>query len=308
MTVSAKDKKVRTLRTARNTWQLWVMVAPAIIILIIFNYVPMYGVQLAFRKFSFKLGLTGGEWVGLTYFKQFFSSSLCSTTIINTLRIAIASILFGFPAPILLALLFNQIARERFKKVMQTVVYLPHFISTVVMVSMLMILLSPNRGLIGRVLSQFGITNGLMGSSDTFVGVYVGSDIWQHCGWSSIIYMAALSSIDTALYDAAKVDGVNRLQMVWYIDIPSILPTIMILFILQMGHVLNVGFEKVYLMQNDLNLSVSEVISTYVYKIGLVQSQFSFSAAVNLFNTLINFLFIILTNTVVKKLSDISLF
>ena len=303
-----KSRGHRAMVNLRRNWQLWVMVAPAIIIIFIFNYIPMYGIQLAFRDFDFQKGLTGGTWRGLYYFKMFIHSALFWPTLINTFRIAATSIIIGFPAPIILALLFNQIRNNRFKKLMQTSVYLPHFISTVVMVSMLFILLSPNTGLIGTLLRGLGFENGLMGSADSFVGVYVGSDIWQHCGWSSIIYMAALSAVDKSLYEAARVDGANRLHLIWYIDLPSIAPTIIILLILQMGHVLNVGFEKVYLMQNDLNLSVSEVIATYVYKVGLEQSQFSFSAAVNLFNTVINFFFIIVTNTIAKKTSDISLF
>lgn len=292
-----KEKKRSILLQMKKDWQLWVMILPAILAIVVFNYMPMYGIQLAFREFDFQKGLTGGTFVGLKYFKQFIENYQFMTLMKNTVTLCLSNIMFGFPAPILLALVINQIKKKRIKSVLQTTVYLPHFISMVVMVSLLNILLNTNTGLIGRALETAELANqNLLGSTSTFVGVYVVSEIWQHCGWNSIIYLSALSTVDTQLYDACKIDGANRFQIVRYIDLPAIVPTIIILFILQMGNILNTGFEKIFLMQNSLNLPVSEVIATYVYKIGIESNQFSYSAAIGLFNTMINFLFLVAVN------------
>ncbi|MEK3787181.1 ABC transporter permease subunit [Paenibacillus sp. FSL K6-1230] len=284
------------------------MVLPAIIVIFVFNYIPMYGIQLAFRDYNFTQGLTGGEWRGFYYFEQFFNNYMFMDLMKNTIVISLATIIFSFPAPIILALLVHQIRWKRAKKTLQTTVYLPHFISIVVMVGLLNVLLSPNSGVIGHVLSAIGLggTN-LLGSTEAFVPIYVMSDIWQHAGWNSIIYFAALSTIDPQLYDAAKIDGASRWHLIRYVELPALVPTIIILFILSMGNVLGTGFEKVFLMQNPLNLPVSEVIATYVYKIGIVSNQFSYSAAIGLFNTLINFFFLYAMNLIAKKFSNISL-
>lgn len=301
-------KKFSIVNSIKCDWQLWLMILPAIIVIIIFNYIPMYGVQLAFRNFNFAKGLTGGDFVGLKYFKQFTSNYMFWTLIKNTIKISLTSILVGFPAPILLALLFNQIRNAKMKKIMQTTVYLPHFISTVVMVGMIVVLLSPNTGVIGILLKAVGLGNvNLLGSTKTFIPVFVGTDVWQHAGWGSIIYLAALSSVDTQLYDACKIDGAGKWQTIWHIDIPALVPTIIILFVLNMGGILNTGFEKIFLMQNGLNLPVSEVISTYVYKIGIISNQFSYSSAIGLFNSAINFFFLFTTNWISKKFANISL-
>lgn len=305
-----KAYKSNFLSTIVRDYQLWLMILPAIIVIFIFNYIPMYGIQLAFRDYDFTKGITGGDWAGLKYFKQYFESPMFWPTVRNTFTIAATSIVCGFPAPILLALILNQLRSQKTKKALQTTVYMPHFISTVVMVAMINIMLSPRTGLISKVLKSIGIVNpdtNLLGSTKTFVPVYVISGIWQHCGWDSIIYFAALSAVDQELYDACKIDGANRIQTIRHIEIPALLPTIIILLILNMGNVLNVGFEKVFLMQNSLNLPVSEVISTYVYKIGIQSHQISFGAAVGLFNTTVNFVFLILTNVISKKYADISL-
>uniref|UniRef100_UPI00047DAA11 ABC transporter permease n=1 Tax=Caldanaerobius polysaccharolyticus TaxID=44256 RepID=UPI00047DAA11 len=301
-------KKASFINSIKRDYQLWLMILPAIVVIFIFNYIPMYGIQLAFRDFDFSKGLTGGKWEGLMYFKMFTDSYLFWTLIRNTLAITVTSILVGFPAPIFLALLLNQIKNSRIKMTMQTTVYLPHFISTVVMVGILVVLLSPNSGIISHLLKAVGLGKvDLLGSTSAFVPVYVGSDIWQHAGWNSIIYLAALSSVDPQLYDACKIDGANKWQTIWYVDIPALVPTIVILFILSMGGILNTGFEKVFLMQNSLNLPVSEVIATYVYKIGIISNQYSYSSAIGLFNNVINFLFLICTNAIARKLADISL-
>ena len=300
--------KETVLGTLRRDYQLWIMIVPAIIVIFIFNYIPMYGIQLAFRDYDFSKGLTGGEWRGLFYFKQFFDSYMFADLMKNTIFISLATILLGFPAPIILALLLNQVKWKRAKKTLQTTVYLPHFISLVVMVGLLNVLLSPNTGIIGYILTAAGLGDvNLLGSTKTFVGVYVLSDIWQHCGWNSIIYLAALSTVDPQLYDSSKIDGANRWQTIRHVDIPALIPTIVILFVLGMGNVLGTGFEKVFLMQNALNLPVSEVISTYVYKIGIISNQFSYSAAIGLFNTVINFIFLYVVNALSRKYSDISL-
>nr|WP_138495869.1 ABC transporter permease subunit [Paenibacillus pinistramenti] len=303
-----KARKETVLNTFRRDYQLWLMILPAIIVIFIFNYIPMYGIQLAFRDYDFTKGLTGGAWRGFDYFKQFFDSYMFGDLMKNTVVISLTTILLSFPAPIILALLINQLRWKRAKKALQTTVYLPHFISIVVMVGLLNVLLSPNSGIIGHLLTSMGLGDvNLLGSTKTFVPVYVISDIWQHCGWNSIIYLAALSTVDPQLYDSAKMDGASRWQTIRYVDLPAIVPTIIILFVLSMGNVLSTGFEKVFLMQNPLNLPVSEVIATYVYKIGIISNQFSYSAAIGLFNTVINFIFLYAMNAFTRKSSDISL-
>lgn len=291
-------------------YQLWLMLIPAIVVIFIFNYIPMYGIQLAFRDFDFSRGILGGDWAGLKYFKQYLNSPMFLTTIINTFVIAGTMIIFGFPAPIIMALLFNQVRRQAFKRIIQTTVYIPYFISTVVMVSILSILCSPNNGIISHALKAIGLIGqnvNLVGNPETFVPLYVISGIWQACGWNSIIYFAALSTVDTQLYDAAKIDGANRLQIIWHIEVAALVPTIIILLILNMGGILTVGFEKVFLMQNPLNITVSEVISTYSFKIGLRSNQFSLGAAIGLFNTVVNFVFLVAFNAIAKRTSNTSL-
>ncbi|WP_253958165.1 ABC transporter permease [Metabacillus halosaccharovorans] len=284
------------------------MILPAIIIVFVFNYVPMYGIQLAFREFDFTKGLTGGDWVGLKYFIQFIESHMFTDLLRNTVVLSLTTIIVGFPAPIILALLINQIKWKRGKKVLQTTVYLPHFISIVVLVGLLNVLLSPNTGIVGHIMNAFGFHDvNLLASTNTFVPVYVLSDVWQHVGWNSIIYLAALSSVDPQLYDSAKMDGANRWQIIRNVEIPAIIPTIIILLILNMGSIISTGFEKIFLMQNPLNLPVSEVIETYVYKIGIISNQFSYAAAIGLFNTLINFALLLTMNYIAKRFSNISL-
>jgi putative aldouronate transport system permease protein len=299
----------RTGKAPENI-QLWIMVLPALIYIIIFHYVPMYGIQLAFRDYDFSKGFTGGAWVGLKYFKQYFTSHLFLITLKNTFLIAFTSIIFGFPMPVILALVMNQIRNKKTRKILQTTVYLPYFISTVVMVSIINIFLSQTKGILSLLLVRLHLISpnlNLLGDPAAFIPVYVISGMWQTCGWNSIIYMAALSQADPQLYDACRIDGANHLQVVRHVEIPVIIPTIVIMLILSMGGILNVGFEKIYLMRNALNTSASEVISTYVYQVGLRSSQFSFGAAVGLFNTLINFIFLLAANWISGKLSDIKL-
>jgi len=313
----AKRKEVKLPgRTGRfkkyitHTWQLWLMLLPAMIYILIFCYVPMYGVQLAFREYSFSSGITGGTFVGLKYFRQYFESAMFWPTLKNTFVIAATSIIVGFPAPIILAMVINQIHSKKWKRAVQTIVYIPYFISVVVLVSMMNIMLANNSGVISNFLKSIHLVGAglnLLGSESAFVPVYVLSGVWQSMGWNSIIFLAALSSVDTQLYDACKIDGANRWQTMIHIDFPAILPTIIIMLILNMGNILNVGFDKVYLMQNSLNLGASQVISTYIYTVAIKKAQFSFGAAVGLFNTVINFFFLVVTNFISKKVSGTGL-
>ncbi|MHA6481000.1 ABC transporter permease [Paenibacillus sp. strain BS8-2] len=296
----------QALRIGRN-WGLYLLLLPAVTLLLCFTYKPMYGVIIAFKDFKPALGIMDSPWVGLKYFEKFFQSYQFSITIKNTLLISLYSFAM-FPIPIAFAILVNQLRANRFKRVFQTITYMPHFISTIVIVGLMMILLSPGNGLMGNLYRLFGAeAPNVMGSASLFSSIYVWSDVWQHTGWDSIIYIAALSAVTPSLYEAATVDGATRWQKIWYIDIPMLIPTIVTLLILRVGGLLGVGFEKAYLLQNNLNISGSEVISTYVYKIGLLSSQFSFSAAINLFNTLINFVLLIVVNQVAKKYSENSL-
>jgi putative aldouronate transport system permease protein len=288
----------------RRYWEIWTMILPAVGFVLLFNYVPMYGIQLAFRDYDVTKGLTGGKWVGTEYFEQFFRDPLFGEIIRNTFRISLWTLVMGFIAPIILALLINQIASPKVKGFVQTITYMPHFISTVVIVSMINIFLSPGTGLLGRF---FGRTS-LMGYPKAFTSIYWISEVWQHMGWNCIIYLAALSSVDTALYEAARIDGAGRLQLIRYVDIPTIMPTVGVLLILNMGSILGVGFEKVWLMQNTLNITASEVISTYTYRIGILDTQFSYSTAIGLFNSLVNFFFLVIANYIAKKTSDTSIF
>lgn len=303
-----KANNLSVWKRMKRCWQLYVLVLPAVLCIIVFAYAPMYGVQIAFKDYKVNLGITGSEWAGLKYFKQFFSLPNFDSLMINTLKISIYSLLWGFPMPILLALMLNQLKSQRYKSVVQTVTYAPYFISTIVLVSMLSIFLTPSSGFVNKLIEMMGgkaIT--FMGDPKWFRTVYVASGVWQGAGWGAIVYLAALGGVDPSLYEAAMVDGASKLQRVIHIDLPCILPTVMIMFILNMGSLLNVGYEKSYLMQNSLNITVSEIISTYTYKIGLLNGKFSFSAAVGLFNSVINFVLVISANTLSDKLTANSL-
>lgn len=308
--IPVKESLRRACRQIGHNWGLYLLLLPSLALLILFSYKPMYGVVIAFKNYKNALGITGSPWATplFKYFEKFFKSYQFGTTIRNTLALNLYSLLAGFPIPILLALMINQITAKRFRKGFQTVLYLPHFISTVVMVGLLLIWLSPSRGLLGAMYGLFGKTApNIMGEAGAFRSIYVWSDVWQHAGWDSIVFLAALSSIDPTLYEAAVVDGASRLQKQLYIDLPLLLPTASIMLILRAGGMMNVGFEKVFLMQNSLNMPTSEVIATYVYKMGLKSNQYSLSTAVNLFNNVINFALLIIVNGVTKKLGETSL-
>ena len=303
------DRSGTWKRISRN-WGLYLLLLPALVLLILFAYKPMYGVVIAFKNYKNSLGILGSPWAEPLFknFQRFFNSYQCEATIRNTLRLSLYSLAVGFPIPIILALMINQITAMRFRRTFQTILYLPHFISTVVMVGLLLIWLSPSSGLVGAFYRLLGKeAPNVMTSASGFPSIYVWSDIWQHAGWDSIVFLAALSSIDPTLYEAATVDGATRWQKMRYIDLPLLMATACIMLILRAGNLMNVGFEKVFLMQNDLNMSTSEIIATYVYKMGLRNSQYAVSTAVNLFNNLINFGLLLLVNCITRKLGETSL-
>jgi putative aldouronate transport system permease protein len=298
----------RTIKSIMANWQLYVLIAPVLAYFIIFHYAPMYGLQIAFKDFVASKGITGSEWVGLKHFKQFFQSFYAARIILNTLGISLMQLVIGFPIPIILAIMINEVSSTKFKKTVQTITYAPHFLSAVVLVGMMMTFLSPRNGIINQIIALFGRERIFFFSEPGwFKSLYVFSDVWQNMGWASIIYLAALAGIDPQLYEAAVIDGAGKFQKIIHITIPCLLPTVIILLILNLGTLMSVGFEKVFLMQNDLNLDSSEIISTYVYKKGLIGAQYSFSAAVGLFNSIINFILLLAVNSISKRLSKTSL-
>lgn len=304
-----KDLTQLQKRKIKSNIPLYVLLFPSIILLIMFAYIPMIGLVIAFKDYSPANGIINSPWVGFKYFTQFFNSVQFGTTMMNTLKISIYSILVGFPLPILLALLCNQLRAGKFKKVFQVTTYLPHFISTMVMCGIIILFLSPNSGLIANIFKTLGWTMpNLLSKPDSFAGVYVWSDVWQHIGWDSIIYLAALSAIDPTYYEAATMDGASRMQKILNIDLPLLLPTAMILLILRAGSLLSIGFEKVLLLQNPLNLAGSEVISTYVYKVGMLNFQYSYSTAIGLFNTVVNLIILLSVNWFSKRYTKTGLF
>ncbi len=268
----------------------------------------MYGIQIAFRDFAVTKGISGSPWVGLKHFRRFFETYKAQEIIMNTIQLSLYQLLAGFPLPIVLALLLNQLPSQRYRRFIQTVTYAPHFISVMVLVGMMNVLLSPNSGIINKFLEMLGIeSKPFMAEPGWFRHLYVLSGIWQGTGYGSIIYFAALSGISPSLHEAAIVDGATKLQRIWNIDIPGIMPTAIIMLILAFGSIMGIGFEKAYLMQNSRNLENSEIIATYVYKVGLIDGRYSFSSAVGLFNTIINFIILVSINSLSRKISETSL-
>jgi len=290
------------------SWDLYLLIAPALILLIIFNYVPMYGVQIALKNYSVTKGIWQSPWVGLEHFSRFFSAYNSITLIRNTVFISMYSLIAGFPMPIILALLLNKLRFEKLKKVTQTISYAPHFISTVVLVGMITLFTQTDTGIINIIIKMTGGQQiNFMGIPKLFRHIYVWTDVWKEMGWGAIIYLASLSNISPELYESARIDGANKMQTILHIDLPSILPTIVILLILRSGSVMSVGFEKAYLMQNTLNTTHSEIISTYVYKIGIQGAQFSYSTAIGLFNSLVNCGMLLLVNKIAGLVGETSL-
>jgi putative aldouronate transport system permease protein len=294
-----------------NSWEYYLFLVIPLMYLILFVYIPMAGVQIAFRRYTPLGGVWGSEWVGIRNIVKFFQSYQFKRVLPNTLRLSLYSLAAGFPIPLIFALFLNVMRNGRLKKVVQTITYMPHFISTVVLVGMLVRFLSPVNGIYGQLINLFHLKGtDILAQPGAFPHLYVWSEVWQHFGWSSIIYLAALAGVSAELHEAAEIDGASRFQRMIHIDLPSILPTAAVLLILGFGQVMGIGFEKVFLMQNSLNLRTSEVISTYVYKIGLGSgglSDYSYATAIGLFNSVVNLLMAGGVNAVTRRLSDTGL-
>ncbi|MCG8499644.1 MAG: ABC transporter permease subunit [Firmicutes bacterium] len=306
--VDGTTKKSVWMKDFKRNWMLYALSLPTLIFIIIFHYIPIYGIQLAFKDFFALQGIWGSPWVGFENFERFFRSYYFWELIRNTLGINIFQLVVGFPAPIILALLLNEVMNSKFKKTVQMVTYAPHFISTVVMVGIIGVFLSQETGVLNVLIKSLGFEAvPFLTSPRWFKPVFVLSGVWQRVGWGSIIYIATLAAIDQQLIEAAIVDGASKLQRIWYINIPGLMPTAIILLILRVGNIMGVGFEKVFLLQNPLNQSSSDVISTFVYRIGLVGADYSFATAVGLFNSVINCILLITVNAISRKVSETSL-
>ncbi|ADO56686.2 sugar ABC transporter permease [Paenibacillus polymyxa SC2] len=304
-----------TIKPNRKIWnqikrdyELYLFLLPIIIIYLVFKYYPMYGIQIAFKDFSPSRGIWESEWVGFKHFIDFFDSYNFWTIMTNTLTLSVLSLVFSFPAPIIIAIMLNQMLAKRYKKIVQTVIYAPHFISTVVLVGMLNVFLSPNSGIVNHIITWFG-GDPIMFLADEgwFRPLYILSGVWQETGFATIIYLAALAGVNPELHEAAIMDGASKWKRVMHVDIPNILPTIVILLILALGNIMGIGFEKAFLMQNDLNYATSNIIPTYVYEIGIQKAQYSFSTAIGLFNSVVNIILIVTVNRIAKKLTETSL-
>ncbi len=303
-------KKRNLKKSIFRNWRLYLLMLPALIWLILFAYYPMYGLLISFKDYKGTLGILGSPWANpiLKHFTDFFTTNIAGTVIWNTLALSFLTIVFSFPIPIIFAILLNQIQGKRKKKFIQTVSYAPYFISNVVVVSILNVICSPS-GFVNTIIkSLIGRPLLLMSSAEYFRTMYIVSNIWQTMGFSAIVYIAALTGISPDYYEAAIMDGATKFQRIRHIDLPLIMPTIVIMLILALGNVMTIGYEKVYLMQAGTNTQVSEIISTYVYKVGLQNAQYSFATAVGLFNAVVNFLILVIANKIAKKTSDISIF
>lgn len=291
----------------RMNYGVYMLLLPIVLFYIVFMYMPMYGAVIAFMDYSPALGITGSHWVGLKYFKEFFGSPYFAQVVGNTLIISFYDILFGFPAPIILALLLNEVGCKWYKKVVQTLTYLPYFISVVVICGLIRNFVATD-GLINNIVEMFGgKAENLLMKKEAFRSIFVSSNIWQGIGWNSIIYLAALSAVDAELYEAATIDGAGRLRQVFSVTVPSIMPTIVIMLILRIGSVMSVSSDKIILLYNELTYETADVISSFVFRKGITEYNYSFSTAVGLFNSVINFILIVLANKLSRRLSDTSL-
>ncbi|SDS40942.1 ABC transporter permease [Microlunatus soli] len=303
----AGTRRRRRLRRLRGSWQLYLLAAPALLFFLIFNYVPMYGVQIAFKDFVARQGILGSEWVGLKHFERFFNSFYFWRLLRNTLLLGLYQIVL-FPLPIILALSINEVKNRLFKRFTQTLTYAPHFVSMVVVVGMLFAFLDPRSGLINHAIGLVGIEPiQFMQDPAWFRHLYIWSGVWQSLGWGTIIFLAALAGVNPELHDAAQVDGAGRLQRIVHVNLPAIMPTVVVLFILEFGHFMSVGFEKVLLMNNSLNASTSDVIQTFVYQSGLLEGQYSYAAAIGLFDSVINIALLITVNYISRRYTESSL-
>lgn len=299
-----KSKIQLTVEHIQKYWILYLMMIPATVLLILFTYGPMYGIIMAFQDFTVFKGYTGSPFVGLKHFQRLFSDPLFYRLFKNTFMVGVLDFLFSFPAPLIFALILNEVRKVRFKSVVQSISYLPHFIPLVVMVGIIFELFG-SYGIINSLLSSLGMEPiSFFTKSEWFLPLYIGSGVWRTIGWGSIIYMGALTNIDSTLYEAADMDGANRWHKMWHVTLPSLRPTVVTLFILNAGGIMQVGFEKVFLMSSPATYEVSDVLSTYVYRQGILNSDFSYSAAVGLFNNIVALLFVLLANKIAKKLGE----
>ena len=303
--VLSANRKKSFWERMRGNWDLVLFCLPGIVVTLIYHYWPIYGIQIAFRKYKMKLGIWGSKWVGLDNFERFFQSAYAWVTIRNTIILSVYSLVASFPIAVILALMLNSFRFKKYRKIIQTVTYAPHFISTIVMCGMLMLFMAVRTGGLNTIIKMFGgEAINFMGKSSLWRHIYVWSDVWQGMGWSSVIYFAALSGVSPEYHEAAIVDGATKFQRTIHIDLPFLLPTMTMLLILSCGGIMSVGFEKAYALQNKLNLDVSEIISTYVYKVGLINRDQSFSTAIGLFNSVVNAILLLTVNTITRKMSD----
>lgn len=302
-------KKINYAVYFKNNWQLYVLILPAIIYFIVFNYMPLYGIQIAFKDFKAVFGISGSKWVGFKHFENFFHAYYFKRLLANTLLLNVYNLLWSFPVPIILAILLNQIKGPRIKRFIQTSIYVPYFISTVVLAGMLYIFLSPTSGILNVLRQALGMKAvDFMSDAKAFRSIYIISGIWQSAGWGTILYIASLSGVDPSLYEAAEIDGASIWQKIHYIDIPSIVPVIVMVFILDCGKLLSSNTDKALVMQTPGNIPTSDIIGVYVYNVGLGSGQFSYTTAIGLFINVINFVIIITANQISKKISDVGLF
>ncbi len=300
-------KQPAIIKNILQHWELYLLILPGILYFAIFKYAPMYGIQIAFRDYYPGMGYLEADWVGFDNFRRFFNSYQFLSALKNTLSISLLQLVLGFPLPIILALMLNSLRSNRLKKSLQTISYAPHFISSVCMAGIILTFTS-ERGIINEIIAACGGGRvNFMGEPSLFKWVYVLGHVWKDAGWGSVMYIAALSSVDLALYEAADVDGATRLQKIWYVDLPSILPTIVIMLILKCGQILSIGYEEILMLQNPLNLPGSQVISTYSYQVGLLQYDYSYSTAVGMFNSVVNLVLLMSVNFISRKVNETSL-
>lgn len=307
--ISTRKPSYRLLRKVFENKALYLMMLPMFLYIAIFHYWPMYGVQIAFRDFNFAKGISNSQWVGMKWFELFLKSPQFAVVIRNTLTLTLYDLIAGFPLPIILAIMMHNIPGKRFRRVSQTITYMPHFISVIVLVGMMSTMFSVDSGWVnGLIKAAGGQPRQYMGEARYFRHMYVWSGIWQQIGWNSIIYLAALTAVDPGLHEAAMIDGASKLRRIWHIDLPGIIGTIAILLILRFGSIMSLGFDKAYAMQNSMNMSVSQVISTYTYEMGMIKYRYSYSAAIGLLNNIVNFSMLFAVNRISSKLSGSSLF
>ncbi|MCL2362212.1 MAG: ABC transporter permease subunit [Defluviitaleaceae bacterium] len=303
-----KRKGKGVLAYLKENWDLYVMLVPAVAFIAIFAYWPMYGVLMAFQNFNPFQGIFGSPWVGLAHFERFFGTPTAMRIIMNTVILSVQTLIFTFPAPIILAIMLHYCISKRFSRIVQSATYFPFFIATVVLVGMMHLFFSPSVGIVNHALEALGGQRIVfMADAAWFRPLFVGSRVWQGTGFGAIIFIAALAGVDPTLYEAATIDGASKWNRIRHIDLPTIMPTIIIMLILSLGSIMSVGFEQVFLMQNPRNTEVSEIIATYVYRMGLMEGRFSFAAAVGLFNSVVNFVLLIIVNFIAKKVSSTSL-